>query len=173
HAPPPPPLRRHRLRLGTRRSEVTSLCGHALPVVVLSIFVPDGRLRELNGRRIVQTGEAHSVELAHLRRLPTPERLHAAAAAEEVMDDPAPERVLRECFFPCSSRNAPALAMAFQNRCLKQMEQLHRLVPLAKSRSHSKRTAPQWQLPLWVRVIPPSYPLRSSRAKVEEALAVM
>src|SRR4051794_28625710 len=38
--------------------------------------------------------------------------------------------------------------MAFQNRDFEQIEQLHRLVPCERSNSHSKRTAPQWQLPV-------------------------
>jgi hypothetical protein len=42
----------------------------------------------------------------------------------------------------CRGPNSPA-AIAFQNRDLAQIEQLHRLVPWAKSSSHSKRTVPQ------------------------------
>src|SRR5262249_60273588 len=59
-----------------------------------------------------------------------------------------PNRYSESASFPCTNRKAPCLAIAFQNRVLPQMEQLHRLVPWASARSHSKRTDPQWQRPL-------------------------
>ena len=40
--------------------------------------------------------------------------------------------------------------MAPQDLALVQMEQLHLAVPASKSMSASNRTAPQWQLPLYV-----------------------
>jgi hypothetical protein len=43
--------------------------------------------------------------------------------------------------------------IAFQFLVFVQMEQLHLFVPALKSISASKRTAPQWQLPVYVFVI--------------------
>jgi len=40
--------------------------------------------------------------------------------------------------------------IAFQFLVLVQMEQLHLFVPALKSMSASNRTAPQWQLPVYV-----------------------
>ena len=40
--------------------------------------------------------------------------------------------------------------MAFQFLFFVQIEQLHFMVPALKSMSASKRTAPQWQLPVYV-----------------------
>lgn len=61
--------------------------------------------------------------------------------------------------------------IAFQFLVLVQMEQLHLLVPALKSMSASKRTAPQWQLPVYIFFIrkPPelqSYHDRIDRQKV-------
>jgi hypothetical protein len=41
------------------------------------------------------------------------------------------------------------MAKIFQKRALAQKLQLHRLVPAAKSTSHSNLIAAQWQLPVY------------------------
>ena len=72
---------------------------------------------------------------------------HAAARAEPVVDDLAPELVVAQLLLPESRRKSLAGTNANQARVLVQIEQLQRTVPSARSRSASKRTAPQWQLP--------------------------
>src|SRR3954468_19923333 len=49
---------------------------------------------------------------------------------------------------PARRRKCSGVATAGQNLVLRQMEQLHRYEPCARSSSASKFTTPQWQLPL-------------------------
>ncbi len=114
-------------------------------------FVPRPRrqrgLRKLLGSGFVQAGDVDRVEAAELFDAAPPERLDAKAAAEEVLDGAAAENVLRQSFFPRTSWSSAVWTIAFQHPVFEQIGQLHLLVTEARSRSHSKRTAPQWQPP--------------------------
>ena len=57
------------------------------------------------------------------------------------------KRYFGRCSAPASRRNVSGRATAGQKRVRRQMEQLQRYVGWVRSRSASKRTAPQWQLP--------------------------
>src|SRR5687768_3113647 len=54
------------------------------------------------------------------------------------------------CCSPTSRRKPSGRATAGQKRVLRQIEQLQRKVLCDRSRSASKRTAPQWRLPRYV-----------------------
>jgi len=68
---------------------------------------------------------------------------------------------------PERRRNASGFTTAGQNRFREQIEQLHLYVAALTSMSASKRTAPQWQLPLYVFSIFQSSPSFSMRPNVD------
>jgi len=64
---------------------------------------------------------------------------------------PCLNRYCARSFSPDRGRNWVEGITVFQNRDFPHTEQLQRLVSRLQSIVHAKRTAPQWQLPLWRR----------------------
>jgi hypothetical protein len=60
------------------------------------------------------------------------------------------ETLMNQAFSLLVTPSASGLMIAFQFLVLVQMEQLHLFVPALNSMSASNRTAPQWQLPVYV-----------------------
>ena len=124
---------------------MTSFGGGLVPTIVPTVFVSDGRLGELLVYRVVQESDVDGIDLAAQSfRVSAADCFHNAVATEEVIVALATNGWSARTSSPCNSRNASALTIDFQNLVLVQIEQLHLLVPSVKSKSHSKRTAPQW-----------------------------
>lgn len=121
-----------------------------------TILVLDRDAGKLLVGHAVKRGNVHCVKEAIeglYLQVPLAERAYAAVPAEVVVHVASrPFRRLRLVVAQrCLALQQPEVALhgeAFQKRDFRQKLQLQRLVPSARSRVHSNRMAPQWQLPL-------------------------
>src|SRR5882724_2642035 len=132
-------------------SEVPGLGRRRFPFVVAPVDIHHGSIGQFGGIDVIEGAQVDGIEGAGaVFHVCLSEGAHPAGPAEAVMDAPGAELVVRQFGFADSRRTSFGLTAASHDLCFAHTEQLHLIVPALRSRSASKRTLPQWQLPLYV-----------------------